>query len=404
MIDDKLAISKAKIKDKLVEFNIYYDKFGVPLQKEIKNQNYFKIQIHIDKIKKTEPNLPAAFSKEELKEMVAEITKSFSVGENGELLIDATKIDPSAITIKTRHMMNFTKKELDANESSKKKLRELEKILGRNPTPRTVLSKTAKIFNRVHYLMIIYRQENIVGEDALSSLANYEQYNISYIIELKNLSNSADQKPTIEFSEAQVRSLFGLKEEEEICRFFAKKLNMYNDCVILPVVKKMDLTEILEFEKRRIVFYYSKALDLIQRYLANRKFLVAFNRYKRELEKIGEDKILKQAVNLENNWYHAVVYLSTSKKNFKAVLWNTKTYAEFRLKVSKEFSNPYLRIAPVFAEVLLKSLFFVADQSDKMVLRYNYKAIPDKVSKAIALRHDKKRGPAASTQLQPNKP
>jgi hypothetical protein len=390
VVDDKLAISKAKIKDKLVEFNIYYDKFGVPLKKEIKNQNYFKIQVHVDKLKKYEPNLPAAYTKEDLKEMISEITKSFSIGDNGDLLVDASKIDPSAITIMTRHMMNFTKKELDANESSKKKLRELEKILGRNPAPLTVLFKTAKIFNRTHYLMIIYRQESIIGEDELSSLANYEQYNISYIIELKNLSNSSDTRPQLEFSESQVRSLFGLTEAEEICRFFAKKLNLFNDNVILPVVKKLDLTEVLDFERRHIVFYYAKALELITRYLANRKFLAAFNRFKRELAKIGDNRILRQAVHLENNWYHAVVYLASEKKNFKAVLWNAKTYAEYRLKVSQDFSAPYLKVAPVFAEVLLKSLFFVADPSDRLVLRYNFKAVPDKVSKALALRLDKK--------------
>lgn len=390
MVDDKLAISKAKIKDKLVEFNIYYDKFGVPLKKEIKNQNYFKIQVHVDKLKKAEPNLPAAYTKDDLKQMVTEITNSFSIGDNGELLVDSNKIDPSAISIQTKHMMNFTKKELDANETSKKKLRELEKILGRNPAPMTVLSKTAKIFNRTHYLMIIYKQESIIGEDALSSLANYEQYNISYIIELKNLSNSSDQKQPLEFSEAQVRSLFGLADPDEICRFFSKKLNLFNENVILPVVKKLDLTEVLEFEKKHIVFYYAKALELIQRYLANRKFLAAFNRFKKEMISIGESKILRQAINLENNWYHAVVYLSSKKKHFKAALWNAKTYAEYRIKLSQDFSAPYLKIPQVFSEVLLKSLFFVADPSDRLVLRYNYKAIPDRVSKALALRADKK--------------
>lgn len=390
VVDDKLAISKTKVNDKLVEFNIYYDKFGVPLKKEIKNQNYFKIQIHVDKLKKAEPHLQAAYSKEDLKQMVAEITKSFSIGDNGELLVDASKIDPSAVTIKTKHMMNFTTKELDENESSKKKLRELEKILGRNPASLTVLFKTAKIFNRLHYLMIIYRQESIIGEDALSSLANYEQYNVSYIVELKNLSNSAEQRKPITFSESQIRSYFGLTEPEAICRFFAKKLHLFNNNVILPVVKKMDVAEVLNFEAKGIVFYYAKALDLIQRYLANRKFLVAYVRYKRELEKIGDKRLLRKAVQLDSQYYQAVVYWASEHQNFKAALWHTNTFFQYRLKVSKGFSAPYLREPLVFAEVLLKSLFFVSDAGDTLVLRFNYKALPDKFNKAVAVRHDKR--------------
>lgn len=399
VIDDKITISRAKIRNKLVEFNLYYDRFGVPIKRELKNQNYFKIKIKADKLKKTEPNLPVAYTKDDLKEIIEEISNCFSINDAGELMVDTSKIDPSAVSIEEKHLMNFTNAELEANEKSKKKLSELEKILGRNPVPQTVLLKTAKIFNKVHYLMIIYKQESIVGEDRLSSLANYEQYNVNYTIELKNLSNSVDAKINIRFSEAEVRSLFGLKEDTEICHFMANKLHMYDGNIILPVKKKMHLSELVEYEKKHVVFYYRKALDLIHRYLSNRKFLQAFNRYKREMARLGKHKILRQAVNLENNWYHAVVYLSKTEKNFKAILWNAKTYQEFRLKMSKEFSHPYLRHKDIFAEVLLKSLFFVNDQSDQMVLRYNFKAIPDKVSKAIALRYNMKH-PLSAHKLQ----
>ena len=117
----------------------------------------------------------------------------------------------------------------------------------------------------------------------------------------------------------------------------------------------------------------------------------AYKKYKEELVRLSADTISRQAINIENNWYHAVVYLSSSKKNFKAVLWNARTYQDFRLKVSKEFSQPYLKIKEIFADVLLRSLFFVSDQNDHMILRFNYKAIPDKINKAIAMRHDQRR-------------
>lgn len=358
----------------------------MPIKKEISNQNYLKIQIQVDKIKKAEPNLPVAHNKDDLKDIVEEISKCFVIDDNGELLVDSSKIDPSAVVVVKKNVMRFDDRELQENEKSKKRLKELEKILGRNPATLTVLLKTAKIFNKVHFLMIIYKQESIIGEDTLSSLANYEQYNVIYTIELKNLSDSSDPKFTAKFSESEVRSLFGLKEDKEICSFFTINLNMYNGNIILPVKKKMHMNELADYEKKHIVFYYKKALDLIQKYLINRKFLFAFNKYKKEIQRVKDKIIEKQAIFLENNWFHAVVYLSNSKQNFKVSLWNAKTYQEFKLKISKEVSKAYLKYANIFAEVLLKSLFFINDRNDVMALRYNFKAIPEKISKIYAMK------------------
>ena len=387
-------MNKTKIDNKLVEFNLYYDRFGAPAKKDIKNQNYIRIQVEVDKLKQAEPNLPTVETKESLKQIAHDISKCFIFNEEGELLVDNTKIDPASVSVKSWHIMKFNTEEAEANSKNRKKLIELEKILNRNPSSMTALAKTGKIFNKMHYLLIVYKQESIVGEDIISSLATYEQYNINYIIELKNLSNINETNISITFKESECRELFAFKNDEEIPRFFTKKLTVFNGKVVLPTVKKMHINEVVEFEKKGIVFYYSKALELIQRYLVNRKFIKAYQEYRTELAKVTDPSVLvlSDAINIENNWYHAVVYMSTSRKNFKATLWNTRNFQSFKLKVAKEFSATYMKVKELFAEVLLKSFYFVNDQNDRLVLRYNYKGIPDKINKAIALRHDRKLG------------
>lgn len=392
VVDDKVAINKIKMRNKIVEFNLYYDRFGLPAKRDANKQNYMKVVVDASKLKKAEPSLPMALTSETLKEMVQEISKCFEIDDQGQLLIDQNRIDPSAVSVKETQLINFTNKEREENESNKLKVKQLERVLLRNPAAKSVLTKAAKIFNKIHYLLIIYKKEQIVGEDATNALTNYEHYNMSYIVELKNLSQSNDKKINLEFSEGECRNYFGTRGSEEVCRFFNKKLSMFNGNVVIPIAQKMHRNELIEFEKKGVVFYYSKALDLIQKYLANRKFLVAYKKYKKELEKIAPSLILKQAVSLENQWFHAIVYLNKAKVNFKVSLWNARNYVEYKLKVSKEYSATYLvpKLRDIFAEVLLKSLFFVSDQNEKLSLRYNFKSIPDKINKLVAMKIDQK--------------
>ena len=111
-----------------------------------------------------------------------------------------------------------------------------------------MITKTAKIFNKAHYLMIIYKQDQIIGEDAVSALTNYEEYNINYIVELKNLSNATENRLVLHFSESECRQMFNCKTDGDISRYFNKKLNMFNGKAILPINKKMHVNDILDYE------------------------------------------------------------------------------------------------------------------------------------------------------------
>ena len=64
IVDDRIAISKQKVDSRIFEFNLYYDKFGQPIKRDIKNQNYYKVVIEIDKLKKAEPSLPTVDNKD----------------------------------------------------------------------------------------------------------------------------------------------------------------------------------------------------------------------------------------------------------------------------------------------------------------------------------------------------
>ena len=411
-MDDKIAISKAKVDgDKLVEFNMYYDKFGIPQKRAVDNMNYIRVQIDVDKLKKADPNLKTVVSKDELKSIVHEISKCFTLNEKGQLMVDSNKINPDAIKILDREFSQFNEQSKKANDISERKVLELRDVLSKNPLPSTTLSRNTRIFNKQHYLIIVNKKEALVEEDAVSSLVNYEQYRVTYSIEIKNLSNSKEKKIHLNFSEEECIEYFSAKSDEEVIRYFEKKLSILEVLqesknqlslhsnhrsekeaikkVILPIIKKMHMSQILEYESQNIIFYYEKALQLIQKFLLNRKFLKAYKSYRYFVQDKEKQTLVKQAISIENNWYQSIVYMASSGKNFKVVLWSLRNYAEFRLKVSKEASEPYLGIKEVYAEVILKSLFFVSDQNDMLILRYNYKSIPDKINKHLALAKSK---------------
>ena len=61
--------------------------------------------------------------------MIQDMSKCFTINEQGDLLVDQTKIDPSAVKIKSRHIMSFTELERKKIADNKKKLEELKQIL-----------------------------------------------------------------------------------------------------------------------------------------------------------------------------------------------------------------------------------------------------------------------------------
>ena len=334
--------------------------------------------------------MAAVLSKDELKNIGYEISKCLSFDDAGDLRVDSRRLDPDAVVIKTKHSMEFNSTAMDAVTNNEKKIKKLEKIMERNQAPKQVLSKTTRIFNRQHYLIIIYKQEILVGEEALSSLANYEQYKINYVIEIKNLSNASIDKKYLTFTEDECRDYFNSKDDKELTQYLGRKMSIMDGYVVLPIVMRMHLSQVKEWESQQVIFYYDKALQLIHNYIFNRKFLKAYRSHREFLLERRTDIILKKAICVDNIWYQAVVYLSSNKSNFKVILWNLRNYEEYKLKVSQKYSEPYLSIRDKFAEVLLKSLFFVPDQNDKLALRYNYKAIPDKINKVLASKSTKR--------------
>lgn len=123
IVDDKIAISKAKVDgDKLVEFNMYYDKFGIPQKRAVDNMNYIRVQIDVDKLKKADPNLKTVVSKDELKSIVHEISKCFTLNEKGQLMVDSNKINPDAIKILDREFSQFNEQSKKANDISERKV------------------------------------------------------------------------------------------------------------------------------------------------------------------------------------------------------------------------------------------------------------------------------------------
>jgi hypothetical protein len=144
------------------------------MKRNVSNENYFRIEVDTDALKRAEPDLPNFKKKEDLKSMMNEISNCLMFTDQQELQIDENKMNIDAIRVKESKLMHMTEASNLENESNKAKIRELEKVLLRNPASVSVILKTTKIFDKTHYLMIISKQEKLVGGSAQSSITNYE--------------------------------------------------------------------------------------------------------------------------------------------------------------------------------------------------------------------------------------
>jgi hypothetical protein len=135
-----------------------------------------------------------------------------------------------------------------------------------------------------------------------------KEYVVTYSVELRDLSNSSKEVVKLEFTDRQCKEWFRLKEEKQVPVFFVNNLNMFHEKIVLPIYKKVAPSELSSYEAKGIAFYYIKGLELIRRYILNRKFNVAFKQYKAERTKLGLLTKAYNVINIDNNWYHAIVY------------------------------------------------------------------------------------------------
>jgi CRISPR/Cas system CMR subunit Cmr6 (Cas7 group RAMP superfamily) len=106
--------------------------------------------------------------------MMNEISNCLKFTDQQELQIDENKMNKEAIRVKESKLMCTTVTSKEEDDNNKSKLRELEKILLRNPASVSVILKTTKIFDKTHFLMLISKQERLVGGSSQASITNYE--------------------------------------------------------------------------------------------------------------------------------------------------------------------------------------------------------------------------------------
>jgi hypothetical protein len=72
-----------------------------------------------------------------------------------------------------------------------------------------------------------------------------------------------------------------------------------------------------------------------------------------------------------------------------AKLWNVKNYYHFKISIGPETVKTYRKVIPVFAEVLLQSLYIVSNQRGVMELKLNSKNLHPKVVALSKKKNDK---------------
>jgi hypothetical protein len=128
------------------------------------------------------------------------------------------------------------------------------------------------------------------------------------MVELKDLSNSSREVVKLEFTDRQCKEWFNMKDEKQVPVFFVNNLNMFNYRVVLPIYKKVNPFELQSYEAKGTAFYYIKGIEAFRKHYLNRKFTLAFRQYKGERAKLKQHTHAYNIVNIDKNWYHAIVY------------------------------------------------------------------------------------------------
>lgn len=73
--------------------------------------------------------------------------------------------------------------------------------------------------------------------------------------------------------------------------------------IIFPVKKNPPKSLIFKFEEMGIFLYYDKAIAVVQKYIKNRKYKLAFQMYRNMLANLNEQRISKSLVSIDEVSY-----------------------------------------------------------------------------------------------------
>lgn len=179
----------------------------------------------------------------------------------------------------------------------------------------TLLSKATKLLNNIHYLFIISKKEIIVGGNEIDN-DTYEEFDIEYVIDIKSLSANYDMQTRFVLRENECEKFFGLSIPGEISKFLLDNSRVWNKTITLPIKVNLTKQVLVEYELEGFIFYYDKAVLLIQRYISNRKFVRNFTKFKNAID-TKQNIINKKTIKIENMWFHAIVCYEKLARNFE---------------------------------------------------------------------------------------
>lgn len=73
--------------------------------------------------------------------------------------------------------------------------------------------------------------------------------------------------------------------------------------IILPVKKNPPKSLIFKFEEMGVYLYFDKAIAVVQKYIKNRKYKIAYSFYRNTLAHLNDQKVSKSLVTIDEIEY-----------------------------------------------------------------------------------------------------
>lgn len=303
----------------------------------------------------------------------ASISDCLRLDKKGNVEIDASKLDPSAVRITGKRTMNLTDTEQKKVAKNRIRIENLKDIFRKNTDNVSIITKSKKLFRNTHYLIVISKKE--ITSSELNQIQNdtLEEFEVIYYIDIRSFSTDQDMNKRFELMENECAKFFDVRDSAEVAKYILDNIRPLRGSddpqniqkITLPVKINLGNEALTYYEEQHgIVFIYERAVIAIQRLIANRKFVIAYQAFQAFLNS-SEKIIEKTLLRIQHSYFHACVISdqppNIPSKNdnigvFMIYFWNVKDYNRSEVVISdamKKYRNDWR----IVLEVVFGSLY-----------------------------------------------
>lgn len=294
-------------------------------------KNFVKVDIDANELRRCIPDINLN-SPADLKKVSAQLATSIKVAPTGELIVDATKLDPAAVQLRQKHIAITEEQQ----ELAKDDAPLVDPLKRKKDEKKTVLLKGSKSFAGVKYLIVIHSLERRATftnstVEALNRIV--EEYDLHIQLTALEVDGGSKNPPIIwdlPFSEAA-----WISEQEEpskIANFLMKRIQVFGDKFVVAVSRK------LHFNTKNAVVVNEKILRMIQTKFRSRHFDLSYGKYKKAIAALGLKIIYKTGTEIRDSSF-IVAFAEADHSIIQIHAWSTENFHEYSTEMSGEKIN-----------------------------------------------------------------